>query len=332
MTEVETVVSSTASAKSTKQFWSRAGLLQIAGAMLAIAIAWRVADIFVLRLGETWVNILPSKVFPFLIMTVLFWKYRRGDVGAVLGLNGRQFRMQLALGFLVGCSMYLLLDVVPTVIYGTFFDASYPLNLNILFIDILWYQFLFFFANALLEETLFRGLIQNGLRSMFTPNRAILLSATVFGLWHVAWPIVKGLYGEFSPSEAAAMLLFAGVVGVFFGAYYEKFSSRATLTGPIIAHTLINFLNECIKVGPDPSVQGPDITFKSPVLLVITFLFLVVTLGVFTKLAWSHRIEDLEATLVHLREKATDVIHYPKAPLHIGPPREPECCRDSING
>ncbi len=321
MSAVETVVSSVVTVKSSKHFWSRAGLLRLAGLMLAIAIAWRVVDIFVLRLGETWVNILPSKIFPFLIMAALFWKYRPGEIGTVLGLNRRQFRLQLVLGLLVGCSMYLLLDVIPTVIYGTFFDASYPLNLNILFIDILWYQFLFFFTNALLEESLFRGLIQNGLRSILTPNRAILLSAIVFGLWHVAWPIVKGLYGEFSPSEAAAMLLFAGVVGLFFGTYYEKFSSRATLTGPIIAHTLINFLNECIKVGPDPSVQGPDITFKSPVLLAITFLFLVVTLGVFTKLAWSRRTEDVESIWAQLRERESEILCQFRLLLHIGSPQ-----------
>jgi hypothetical protein len=98
MSAVETVASSAASVKSTERFWSRAGLLQLAGVMLAIAIVWRVVDIFVLRLGETWVNILPSKIFPFLIMTVLFWKYRRGEVGTVLGLNRQQFGLQLALG------------------------------------------------------------------------------------------------------------------------------------------------------------------------------------------------------------------------------------------
>jgi len=317
MSTTKSIVSNPSQQLKRESIWSHIGLLPLAGLMLAIAAVWRLVDVFVLRLGETWLNIMPSKLFPFLIIVGFFFRYRRDEVSTVLGLNRSQLRIQLALGFILGCSMYLLLDVVPTIIYATFFDVSYPLIVNMLFVDILWYQFVFFLTNALLEETLFRGLIQNGLRSRFTPNRAIVISALAFGLWHLCWPIIRGLTGDFSPSEAAALLVFSAIVGVFFGTYYEKFSSRMTLTGPIMIHTLINFFNECIKLGPDSSVQGPDITFRSPMLLVLTFLFLVLTLGAFIRLSWSSRIEQVESWWIRQKNRVIMIARGLMALRHV---------------
>jgi membrane protease YdiL (CAAX protease family) len=256
---------------------------------------WRLTDVFILGLGDTWINIMPSKLFPFLIMLGVFFRYRRAEVNSVLGLSHKQLRIQVSIGSIIGCSMYVLIEIIPPLIYGTFFDRSYPLDFTTLYADILWYQFIFFFTNALLEETLFRGLIQNGLRPLFTQNRAIALSALTFGLWHLCWPIVNGLSGSFSASEAASMFAFTAILGLFFGTYYEKFSSRVTMAGPITIHTLVNFLNEDFKLGPAPSTQGPDLAFTSPVLMAITFLFLLATLLVLIKLASSARVEQVQS-------------------------------------
>lgn len=295
MTTTKSVVSTPSQPIEQKSFWSRIGLLQLAGLMLVIAAVWRLTDVFILGLGNIWINILPSKLFPFLIMLGLFFRYRRTEVSSVLGLNRQQLRIQLVLGFVVGCLMFAFIEIVPAVVYASFFDRSYPLDLTVLFVDILWYQFVFFFTNALLEETLFRGLIQNGLRSRFTPTKAIFVSALVFGIWHLCWPLVNGLSGGFSPSQSVSMLVFTAILGVFFGTYYEKFSSRITLTGPITIHTLVNFLNEDFKLGPALSTQGPDFSFTSPVLMAITSIFLLVTLGTLIKLASSTRIEQVQS-------------------------------------
>lgn len=276
-------------------FWSRIGLLPLAGLILVMAVIWRVVDVFVLGLGATWINIMPSKLFPFLIILGLFLKYRRAEVGTVLGLNRRQLRIQVLIGFIIGCSMYVLIEIVPPLVFETFFNQSYPLNLTVLYADILWYQFIFFFTNALLEETLFRGLIQNGLRPRFTPNRAIMISALAFGIWHLCWPAVDALSGNGSLSQAVSMLVFTAILGLFFGTYYEKFSSRATLAGPITIHTLVNFLNEDLKLGPALSTQGPDFTFTGPTLMGITFIFLLVTLVVLIKLSSSTKVDQVQS-------------------------------------
>jgi membrane protease YdiL (CAAX protease family) len=285
----------------TEPFWSHIALLPLAGLMLAIALVWRLVDVFVLRLGGTWLNIMPSKLFPFLIILGLFFRYRRAEVSTVLGLNRRQLRPQVILGVVIGCSIYILIEIVPGLIYGTLLDKSYSLDLTILYVDILWYQFIFFLTNALLEETLFRGLIQNGLRPRFTPGKAILISALVFGMWHLCWPIVNGLSGGFSSSQAASMFIFSAILGVFFGTYYERFSSRVTLAGPIMIHTLVNFLNEDVKLGPALSVQGPDFAFQNSTLTALTAVFLLVTLAVFIKLAWSTKIEQVNSWWARLK-------------------------------
>ena len=75
-----------------KPFWTSLDLLAIAGIMLAIAVVWRVVDQFVLRLGSTWMNIMPSKLFPLLIMLGFFWRYRRSEIDSVLGLSKKNFR------------------------------------------------------------------------------------------------------------------------------------------------------------------------------------------------------------------------------------------------
>ncbi|MHA2360458.1 MAG: hypothetical protein ACXAB6_00825, partial [Candidatus Thorarchaeota archaeon] len=52
----------------TTSVWSRMNLLYMSGIMLTIAVVWRIVDVFILGLGDTWFNIFPSKLFPFLII------------------------------------------------------------------------------------------------------------------------------------------------------------------------------------------------------------------------------------------------------------------------
>ena len=156
------------------------------------------------------------------------------------------------------------------------------------------------FVNAIFEETLFRGLLQNAFKTRLTPNRAIILSATFFGVWHVVWPLASSSDGG-SMTEAAAMVVLTGVFGGLFGVYYERFSSGKTLTGPILAHALLNFFNECFKIGPEPSVEGPDFSFNSPMLMALT---LVMYIGAFVTLlfiSWRFKIEQVQTSWNHLK-------------------------------
>lgn len=274
--------------------FTRMKLLHLAALLIIVAIVWRQVDIFILGLGDTWMNILPNKLFTLLIMVGIFWYFRKNEIGPVLGITRENIRAQVALGVVVGLAMYLVMDALPVIVYGTLLDTSYPLELHIVAANMLWYQFLFFLCNGFVEEGLFRGLLQNGLREYVTPNRAILLSAAIFGVYHICWPILKLLAGGFSIGETAGMLIFSGIAGGIFGVYYEKFSSRRSLMGPIAAHTLINFFNENFKIGPEAVTQGPDFTFGSPALLGTMAVIFLVFASILIILFWKLRIERVQ--------------------------------------
>jgi membrane protease YdiL (CAAX protease family) len=267
--------------------------------MLTVGATWRIADVLVFNLGSTWINILPSKLGPLVILLGLFYVYRREEFDTTLGISPSHFRSHLVIGILVFLAMYLIVDIGAAVLYAVLIDPSYPLDFYILSVDLLWYSFIFFFINALFEETLFRGLLQNGLKTRFSINQAILLSAIVFGFWHVVWPIANGS----SAAEAGGILFVSAFLGVFFGSYYERFSSGKTLTGPIIAHTLVNFANENFKVGPDPVVQGPDFSFMEPGLMIISLILLVVTFSLLTVAVWKYRVEDVESIKIRFSQR-----------------------------
>ncbi|MEM2142659.1 MAG: CPBP family intramembrane glutamic endopeptidase, partial [Candidatus Thorarchaeota archaeon] len=237
----------------------RTGLLGLSLLFLAVAALWRFTDVFLLRLGDTWINIMPSKLFPLLLMLYFFWRYSRRQIGPVLGISRTDWKPAVGFGIVVGLTMYLTIKVGAVLVYRYAIDPEYPLTLYVIEPILLGYQFLFFLINALLEETLFRGLIQNTLRNYVRPMSAILCSAVLFSVWHICWPLINGQLGGPELSQSVMMLVFAMLFGSLMGLYYEKFFLRISLLGPIAAHTLVNFLNENFRVGVEPSMQGPDV-------------------------------------------------------------------------
>jgi membrane protease YdiL (CAAX protease family) len=301
-----TVQESDPSMKEERSFWSSLNLLTVSGFMLIIGIAWRVVDQFVLGLGDTWLNIMPSKLFPFLIIVGFFWKYRRSEIGSVLGLSRNQLRVQLAVGLVMGIMISGLIDIGGTVVYGLFVDPTYPLDLHILNPELLGYMLLFFLTNAFLEETLFRGLLQNGLKTLFSANVAIVLSAIAFGFWHAGWPLLNG--GPNVVREVSMMVFFTFILGLLFGIYYERFSSGQSLTGVIVAHTIFNFVNENFKLGPEPSMQGPDMAFLTPGLLGTTLAMFLLTFSIFFFVFGRYKIEQVSSLWHRVTERERNIM------------------------
>jgi len=285
-----------------RSFWSSVDLLVIAGLMLTIAVIWRIVDQFVLDLGSTWMNIMPSKIFPLIIMLGFFWRFKRSEIDSVLGLSRKQFRAQIFMGIVLVLLISVFIDLGGTIIYATFFDPTYPLHLHIINPDLLGYLFCFFLVNAFLEESLFRGLIQNSLKTRISPNQAILSSAVMFGIWHAGWPLVNGITGIDMIIQVSSMVFFTTILGLLFGVYYEYFSSGQSLVGPIIAHTFFNFISECFKLGPEPVIEGPDLVFSTAGLMMVSFLLFF---GVFIFLFiifWRFRIEQIEVLGTQFKE------------------------------
>ena len=273
--------------------WTTTGLIKIAGIMLTISAIWRIVDQFVLGLGSTWMNIFPSKLFPFLILLGFFWKYRPQEIGSVLGLSRDKIKSRLIIGILIGIVFAIGIDIGGTILYGTFIDPTYPLQLHIVNEELLGYMFIFFLTNAFMEETLFRGILLNAAKTRFSPNVSILLSAIIFGLWHAGWPLVDGAMGGEALGGVAAIVFFTIILGIFFGIYYERFSSSRSLLGPIAAHTIINFVRECFKVGSEPVSLGPDMVFSNSGIMTATLLTFLLTFIPLFIILWKYRIEQV---------------------------------------
>jgi hypothetical protein len=101
--------------------------------------------------------------------------------------------------------------------------------------------------------------------------------------------------GAFAFAEAIFMIVLTALFGGVFGVYYERFSSGKTLTAPILAHTLLNFLNECIKIGPEPSEQGPDFSFTTPGLLIVSMLMYLVAFIALLFFVWRFQMEHVKS-------------------------------------
>ena len=276
-------------------FWSHLSLVRLSIIILAIGATWRIIDVLVLGLGNTWLNPLPSKLFPLLIMFFIFHTYRKNELESTLGISRNQLKSQLFMGLLIGFILSVGIDIGGTLVYTIFIDPSYPLLVHSPLLSLLVYNLFFFFVNAVFEESLFRGLLQNGFKTQYSPVRAILFSAVIFGVWHAVWPLVNWTAAEDILTQTLIIVFSTTLLGIFFGIYYEKFSSGQTLTGPIITHTIINFVNESFKIGPEPAIQGPDILFANSVILMISFTLFFILFPILIIVSWKYRVEDVEA-------------------------------------
>jgi membrane protease YdiL (CAAX protease family) len=266
----------------------------ITGIMLVFGSFMRILDIFILGLGDDWINILPSKLIPLLVLVGVFWKYRTDETASVIGLNTYRLKQFVLFGILFGITLYLTTDVLSYIAYAAL-DTSVAIEISVLVgPPLLVYTFFFFAINAFYEETLFRGLIQNSFRERYGTGVGILSSAIIFGFWHITWPFQRAIEsGVFPIGEAAVIVIFSGILGSVFGICYEKFSARKTLIGTITAHTLLNFFNENLKFALDTGIQGPDLSFINPTHMAIGLIF---ALGFFifsSAYFWKYKLDDV---------------------------------------
>ena len=148
---------------------------------------------------------------------------------------------------------------------------------------------------------MFRGVLQNGLREYMSVNRAIFSSAAVFGVYHIIWPIYFAGTGTLNSSHLFVYIVFSAILGAIFGIYYEKFSGRRTLLGPVIAHWLINFLNENIKIASAEVIAGPDVLLVNPVQMVIALVLVITAFSSMIYIFNKYRVEHLDGWLQRRR-------------------------------
>lgn len=99
-----------------------------------------------------------------------------------------------------------------------------------------------FFSNALqngpMEEFLFRGALQTRLSRIMASDWAVVLSAVLFGLWHLGAATANSGGGDYL-AGAALTVLFQSTMGLAFGLIYRR---TGNLLAPSIVHILGNSL------------------------------------------------------------------------------------------
>jgi membrane protease YdiL (CAAX protease family) len=112
------------------------------------------------------------------------------------------------------------------------------------------------------EEGLFRGYMQNHLEKVYTPKKAILVQAVLFGFWHFVWNL-----SPFDPFAMAQYVFFTFVIGLLFGYFYCK---TRNLTPLVFAHGLF----DAVPQGIVPNLAADEIFRTIPALNQILTLLL----------------------------------------------------------
>jgi membrane protease YdiL (CAAX protease family) len=251
--------------------------------LLSIAVVLRLVDIFLLPLAEATGEAFLHKALGLVMVLVYLWA--AGQPLAAIGLHGRLVGKAVFIGA-VGIVLVLLLTF--GVQMGVLRAAGEQAALAVVAIDnktglaregwgfALW-LFLGNLINSSMEEGLFRGVMLTHFRLRLSPWRANLLQAVVFGLWHLAWPIWRLVYGHAdlaaAASEAIIIVLASTVSGLAYGYLFLKTDS---LWAPWIAHTIsntaLNLLH--IRTGAgldvDAGLLGPVLTVGYLALLLWT--------------------------------------------------------------
>jgi membrane protease YdiL (CAAX protease family) len=253
--------------------------------LLAVAVVLRVVDIFFLPLAEAMGEAFLHKALGFVMVLAYVWA--AGQPLAAIGLHGRLAGRAIFIGA-VGIVLVLLITFGLQL--GVLRAAGEQAALAVVAIDnktglalegwgfALW-LFLGNLVNSFMEEGLFRGVMLTHFRLRLSPWRANLLQAAIFGLWHLAWPIWRLVYGHADlaavASESITIVLASGVSGLAYGYLFLKTDS---LWAPWIAHTISNTTLNLLHIRTAAGLDA-DVALLGPVLTVGYLALLLWTKG-----------------------------------------------------
>ena len=254
--------------------------------LLAIAVVLRLVDILFLPLAEAMGEAFLHKALGFVMVLVYLWAM--GQPLATIGLHGRLVGRAIFIG---AVGMVLVLLVTLGIQFGVLRAAGEEVALVVSAIDsktglsregvgfALW-LFVGNLVNGFMEEGLFRGVMLTHFRRRLSPWRANLLQAVIFGLWHLAWPIWRLVYGHADLGAVAVeSITIVGASTVSGLAYGYLFLKTGNLWAPWIAHTIsnttLNLLHFRTAAGLDADVGllGPVLTIAYLGLLLWTKLW-----------------------------------------------------------
>jgi membrane protease YdiL (CAAX protease family) len=235
--------------------------IHLAFSLLFLALLLRLNDIFILKIDERFGEIILSKTLGFLLI-LLFMLLVKESLSTI-GLHKNYFGVCVCLGFLLNLILYLisygleslillLLDQNPQITF-TAIDPKQGIEGGFLFG--IWLIF-GNIINALMEESLFRGVFLPALKTRFRFWKANFIQALLFGAWHLVWPLKYYISGEQSLFGAFmyGIVLLLGTVtfGFIWGYMFEKTNSLWTA---IAAHFAANTIQNILHIQSDSGVD-----------------------------------------------------------------------------
>jgi membrane protease YdiL (CAAX protease family) len=248
-------------------------------ALMAIALAFKAVDTFVLRLDERLGEIILSKSLGFGLVLWFTWAAGRG-LGEI-GLHRRRLGRNLLIGATLTVIAYAVgygVEVVTQLgsqpaLYVGAIDPKAGVTGGALFAAFLVVGNV---VNAFMEEGLFRGLMLPLFRRQLSFWGANWLQAFLFGAWHLMW-VVKGYQtgAVRTPGEIgfAAFSNFGPqlLMGLVWGYMYLKSGS---LWGAWLAHFLTNSASNLLHVVTSDGVN-PGFALRMVVYVVVALACMV---------------------------------------------------------
>lgn len=226
----------------------------------------RLIEYFILRTDYTVIGeALFHKLAGILILVIFarIYKYKADEVGFSL----YQYEVKLIAGLFFGIFCFAIAYFIEVMIakgsgsYSglRFYVTSYSVNGN------LGNQtgFLFFalcifgnVVNVVMEEGVFRGLFICRLQEKFSYSSTAIISAVLFGFWHVVAPVRSFLDGELSTfglfMNCMILILSSAVVGYKYGLITKITGSGFMAMGDhFVNNTLVNILHVTSANGAD---------------------------------------------------------------------------------
>lgn len=231
----------------------RSSTLSLISLIYVLCFAFRGFEYFVLRTDQTfWNEAFIHKVLGILILylSLKLFDWKAEYIGFTAdGIFPAFFK---GLGF--GLSTFLIAYLVEILILaaqGKFetlqvYVSAYAIDGNI-GNRVEWIAFVFCFfgniINVIMEEGLFRGLFSKMLEREFSFLKSAIISACMFGVWHIAAPVRSYCDGAMRFNEFITsmmmLILSSGLVGF-------KFSLLAKMTGNLYMSMGDHFVNNTI--------------------------------------------------------------------------------------
>ncbi len=265
----------------------RSPALSLVFLIYLLCFAFRGFEYFVLRTDQTfWNEAFIHKVIGILI---LCFSIKLFDLKAeYIGFTADGIFSAFLKGLGFGLSTFLIAYLVEILILaarGKFeglqvYVSAYAIDGNI-GNRVEWTAFAFCFlgniVNVVMEEGLFRGLFPKMLEREFSFLKSAIISACIFGVWHIAAPVRSYCDGAMRFDEFITsmmmLVLSSGLIGF-------KFSLLAKMTGNLymsmgdhfVNNTIINTLHLISDTGAD-ELQMIRIAIAQSLSFIIVFIF-----------------------------------------------------------